>query len=307
MVFDFNMLAEKNVYCAKWKDFCPSQYIHTPVHISPRTPQERFPLHNHDFDELIYVYKGFGINFFKNQFKLILPGHVFFYQAKHYHAYPLSCDLHLLNILINKENFSDDAPDFQRLSKKLEYYQQQLFPIPLNYHDFLQLRMLTEKITAEALQNDDYSHLMISSIFNELAIIVLRSLRQENIVISAMQKTGFGFFKLLQADVLTNVTSYDQLRKILSKHQIHERKFKAFFRQITGLTPKDLILYNRILTFANLFLKDPQQKIEKLCYDSGFNDYRSFARNIKGVFNLSPKAFSDQLSKLHRLYNYHLS
>ncbi|MFV0431088.1 MAG: AraC family transcriptional regulator [Alphaproteobacteria bacterium] len=298
MGFDFKMLSVRNSYCAKWKDFCPAQYIHTPVHITSRTPQEQFPLHNHDFDELIYVYKGFGVNFFRNQFKLILPGHVFFYQAQHYHAYPLSCDLHLLNMLINKENLSDDYPYFQKLSSQLNLYQKHYFPIPLSYHDFLQLRSLSEKIKSEAIEDDEYSHLMIASIFKELIIIVLRSLEGRRQNIAASNRSGYGFFKLLQKDTLTNIYNHEDFHQILTHHQVHERKFKSYLLKMTGLTPNHLIQYNRMLHFANLFLEDTSYNIEELCYEAGYKDYRSFSRNVSIIFGQSPRRVCHHLTHL---------
>ncbi len=303
MNFDYKTLEPQHIYCAKWKDFCDAQYMHAPIHIAPRTPQEQFPLHNHDFDELIYVYKGYGINFFKNKFKLILPGHVFFYQPRHYHAYPLSQNLHLLNILINKNNFSDDFPYFQKLSEELNSYQKKLFPIPLTYHDFLKLRSLAEKIKDENIQDDSYSQLMVSSIFHELMIIVLRSLKQQNKEISAAHKTGFGFFKLLKSDILTQVMSCQALREILAKNHINERKFNNFLTQITGLTPKALMNCNRFIMFSNLYLEGKNHNLTELSYMSGYGDYRSFSRHISSYLGLSPKAYCQILDPLKNLKN----
>ncbi len=301
MSFDFNMLNIQNIICAKWKDFCAPNYFDTPIYIAHRTPQEQFPLHNHDFDELIYIYKGFGVNYFKNTLKLILPGHVFFYQANHSHAYPYTQNLHLLNLLINKANFSDVYPYFQNLSEELNKYQQNLFPIPLSYNDFSNIRSFVEKIKTETIHHDEYSYLMISSIFKELVILVIRSLHTQKNNIASAKKTGSGYFKLLVNNHLTNILGYDEFRDILLQNNIHERNFKTYLAKITGLTPNRLIQYNRAIKFANLFIKDPKQNIEDLCYRAGYKDYRSFSRNIFKLYGLSPR---DTCTYLRMLNNF---
>lgn len=298
------MLDTHNINQLKWKDFCPPNDYETPIYIAPRTPQEQFPLHNHDFDELIYVYKGFGINFFKNQFKLILPGHVFFYQANHSHAYPCSENLYLLNLLINKANFSEVYHYFQELSNQLNNYQQQLFPIPLSYHDFLQLRSLVDKIKNEVIHHDQYSYMMISSIFKELVILVMRSLQEGRTHNTPQQKTGHGYFKLLVNSHLTHIFTYEAFKHILSENKVNERKFKTYLLQITGLTPYKLIQYNRVILFANLYIENPQQNIEDLCYKVGYQDYRSFSRNISGIFGASPRNVCNYLKQLSAVSYY---
>ncbi|SCY15404.1 AraC family ligand binding domain-containing protein [Basfia succiniciproducens] len=75
-----------------------------PIILEPRAPQEIFPEHTHDFDELVIVKHGSGWHILNGYPHDLYPGVVLYIQAQDHHSYENLQDLCLTNILIQSNN-----------------------------------------------------------------------------------------------------------------------------------------------------------------------------------------------------------
>ena len=81
-----------------------------------RNPQIPFPLHTHDFSELVIVLSGTGIHFTYGDEYRIAPGDVFYIESGFAHGYKETQKLHLYNILFDPSLgylITDEGGSFQ--------------------------------------------------------------------------------------------------------------------------------------------------------------------------------------------------
>ena len=69
------------------------------VAVEPRTPQARFPLHDHDFNEIAIVVSGNGWHVLNEEPRLITCGEILYIRAEDRHAFEQVNDLVLTNVL----------------------------------------------------------------------------------------------------------------------------------------------------------------------------------------------------------------
>lgn len=76
------------------------------VTVAERSPQSAFPLHHHDFDELVIVWRGNGLHLWNDVPYRITCGDLFYVSARDRHSYESVHDLELDNILYIRERLT---------------------------------------------------------------------------------------------------------------------------------------------------------------------------------------------------------
>lgn len=82
-----------------------------PVTVVRRAPQPAYPLHAHEFSELVIVYKGCGTHFSDHYEQLLQAGDVFVIHGKMKHGYRDSSNLELVNIIFDPESIGTPLGD----------------------------------------------------------------------------------------------------------------------------------------------------------------------------------------------------
>ncbi len=76
------------------------------VRVAERHPQPDFPLHHHDFDELVIVWRGNGLHLWNDVPYRITRGDLFYVTASDRHSYESVNDLELDNILFIRDKLT---------------------------------------------------------------------------------------------------------------------------------------------------------------------------------------------------------
>lgn len=84
------------------------------VMVAERHPQPVFPLHHHDFDELVIVWRGNGLHLWNDVPYRITRGDMFYVSANDRHSYESVNGLELDNILYIRNRLTLSA-DWQML------------------------------------------------------------------------------------------------------------------------------------------------------------------------------------------------
>src|ERR1041384_1784888 len=140
------------------------------VPVEPRAPQDRLPLHDHEFGEVVIVRSGNGWRVWKDEPQFITSGEVFYLRPQDRHAFEQVSDLHLTNLLYRpSERFL--GPDrIQHLLENPEgHHRWQLTDGALR-----KLEPLIAQLTREGRSDDPHSDLLAESLFIQLAVALCR-------------------------------------------------------------------------------------------------------------------------------------
>ena len=129
-----------------------------PIKLIRRSPQIPYPLHNHDFSELVIVLSGTGVHFTKDHEYRINSGDVFVIQGTVSHGYKNVEDLFLVNLLFRMDQlplpFMDISyiPGYQALFHLEPRYRQLhnfASRLKLKTDDFIRVSSLIDRIELE--------------------------------------------------------------------------------------------------------------------------------------------------------------
>ncbi|NPE58459.1 AraC family transcriptional regulator, partial [Dickeya dadantii] len=142
------------------------------VTVAERSPQPAFPLHHHDFDELVIVWRGNGLHLWNDVPYRITCGDLFYVSARDRHSYESVHDLELDNILYIRDRLTLPT-DWQNLLPGGEVPQQQRY-WRLATHSMDSLRDKVENLTQECMKSDPLSLQLSEVLLLQIALLALR-------------------------------------------------------------------------------------------------------------------------------------
>ena len=278
-----------------------SCYFHNlwlPIQISRRDPQSHFPLHNHDFDEIAYIIKGHGITFTGERFQLLLPGNITYLRAEDTHAYPMVDSLRLLNIFFLHDRLIENFPKLKSLIQDFHALQSANSQLFTDYTAYARLKSLADLLNVETFCSDDYSEYTAMAHLVEFFVLVLRQYqRQEDFTLTDPEQLARNkILKIFADPALTQAKCRKDLEGVVRCHALSWRSFERILPEMSGLTPHELSICNRFITFLNCLLSQPEQTLEDACIAAGFSDYRSMSRNCRQFLKLSPKQVQNKIA-----------
>jgi|GEM_PF-3979519 len=275
------------------------RYFHNlwlPVQISRRSPQPLYPLHNHDFDEIAYILKGYGVNFTGSGFQLLLPGNVIYMEAKDIHAYPLVQNLNLVNIFFDHQRVTTHFQKLRILLEEFQSSQKTNSRFFIDYPGFSQLSALANQLDTETFYSDEYSEFSTMAHLVQFLVLVLRQSHRESGAAEhhTEHRNHEKIFSLFADPDFPALFSREDLRGKTEQHGLAWRSFERILQQLTGLSPHELATYNRLIRLLNIIIEDPEITLEEAGYRAGFQDYRSLSRNCRTAFKCSPKELREK-------------
>ena len=123
----------------------------------------------------------------------------------------------------------------------------------------------------------------------------LKKLSTERIIIQKLNSSDLANIIGIQMFLIEHIEeNFPSIAIMSQKANMSESKFKNLFRKITGLTPNNFFMTNKLLRAKEL-LEKKQLSISQVSDQLSFTNNSYFASKFKEQFGISPKIFIKQL------------
>ncbi len=261
-----------------------------------RDPELDYPLHHHDFYELVYVINGRGTHFTEEEQQPLRRGDVFCIVPGFFHGYKNCENLAIYNILIRTAFIENSTFDV----KKMKGFKELFLP-PRNtfgrLHLFSPQRHNAEKMI-ETLKTETENHSSTygtetKSISTFLSFLVDLCRVKENPSLEngknmqAIQKV----LDYIEQTLDRTVT----IEELLQAANMSESGLDRYFKASTGLSPVQYQIQQRINKACNMIIEG-KFNIEQIAEKTGFSDPNYFSRAFKKTMHITPSQYKKQWS-----------
>ena len=275
------------------KDFFNKDEI--PIRILKRDPQPVYPIHTHDFSELVIVLNGHGTHFtMKNNFK-VGAGDLFVINGGLAHGYRDLDNLILINVLFDLKRIGMSPMDISRspgfhtlfsIDPVLRGdipFASRLRLVPSQLDEVLKLIRAIEREMEE--QNEGYRY-MTAAFFMQLITLLSRYCSENR------EDNDRDFYRLGEAIsfIEHNLHRNISIGELLEICPMSESSLQRAFKKITGTSPIDFHLKKRI-DLACTLLKESDKPVTMIAYDTGFSDSNYFSRQFRKIRGESPREY----------------
>ncbi|NQT59803.1 MAG: helix-turn-helix domain-containing protein [Bacteroidetes bacterium] len=262
-----------------------------------RNPQVPFPLHSHDFTELVIILSGSGIHFTEGAEYRVMPGDVFVIESGFSHGFKNLDNLRLYNIIFAPQILKQVFIDIQQMPgyhavftvepkfRDIHEFESrlQLSRDQLQYCEQLISRLNTELVYTDSANGN---RALALAYFIELVVYLSRIYTQVHVDGSRGVMRMAELFAFLQTHLDRSIT-IDEIsaRSNMSPSTLH----RAFHRTVQ-CSPIEYHLQLRIDHALNL-LKHSRLSISQVSEASGFSDSNYFSRQFRKRVGMSPREY----------------
>ncbi len=271
-----------------------------------RDPQIPYPLHTHDFSELVIVLGGYGTHFTYDDQYQVYPGDVFYIEPGFAHGYKDTKKLHLYNILFDpsilEQSFVDirNMPGYHSIFHiEPKYRESHRFEtrLRLTSDQIVAVAQLVDKIKEELEQSshEQGNRAMALAYFIELMVSLSRYYG------SREDREDAGDHEIHR---LARVLSYmEQNRgKQISLQELADHAYMSYstlnraFHQAVGCSPLEYHQKLRIKDACRRLETSPLP-ITEIAYQCGFGDSNYFSRQFKKLLGMTPRSYRKSRSR----------
>jgi AraC-like DNA-binding protein len=255
------------------------------VVVEPRSPQVRFPLHEHDFYEIVIVSSGNGWHVLNDEPHFISCGEVLFLRAEDHHAFEEVDQLHLTNILYRPNGallhpdrirpYLQPTPADEDASER-RYWQ-------LSDGALQGLEPLLTALARESLKPDAASAVMAECLFAQLVVTLWR----DRFATDASHLPASARLDQVLRYLRHNCTQPIDLDEVADRFGYSPRNLRRVFSVATATTPHSYLVKLR-LAQAMRALRTTDDSVTGIALASGFNDSNYFAYCFKKQMGMSP-------------------
>lgn len=265
-----------------------------PLAVAPRDPQPIFPLHVHDFSELVIVLGGTGIHFTEEEEYQLVAGDVFLVSGRLAHGYRSSSALVLTNIIFRPGELGIPSEDLNQVpgyhalfTIEPSYRRKDRFGsrLRLESRDLARAAALVEQIELELNEARPGYRFMARGLFHQLVGFLSRSYSERQPgagdryrlgkVISYMERHRDRSVSIAELTAVAGESESTLLRD---------------FRFVTGLSPVAYHMRLRIGRCCRL-LRTTDLPVTSIALDAGFSDSNYFSRQFRKVMGVSPTSY----------------
>ncbi len=269
-----------------------------PIAVERREPQPAFPLHSHEFSELVIVTAGVGWHVTGDEAWPLSAGDAFVIGGERPHSYERMERLGLINVLFRREALRLDPIDLAALPGYHVLFT--LEPTWRRRHQFnsrlqLSARELAvaldrvDELDAELKRRDPGFGFMATAAFMRLVGYLARcSGRAQHPDSRALLRIGQAM-----SYIETHLAEPIHLDTLAQIAQMSKRSFIRTFRAALGESPISYLIKLRINRAAYL-LRRNDESITDIAFNAGFSDSNYFSRQFKAAFGVSPRAYRRQ-------------
>lgn len=256
------------------------------VIVEQRQPQTPFPLHDHDFCEIMIVLSGNGWHVMNDEPHFITCGEIFYVRADDHHAYEQVDDLYLTNILFRPDRAAGRC-DFREIMRRFaESDDGTRYHWQVTEGALAQIKPLITALDNEARRCDPLSDMMSEALFNQLAVLLSRSQFANNAQgLPNTSRLGHVLNYLRH-----NCTDDIDLEAVAHRFGYSSRSFSRMFREATATTPHNYLVKLR-LGKAMRALLTTDDSITNIAFACGFNDSNYFSYSFSRMIGMAPSEY----------------
>ena len=255
------------------------------VGVERRTPQDRFPLHNHDFNEIVVVISGNGWHVLNEEPRLITCGEVFYIQAEDRHAFEEVNDLYLTNVLYRPDLLCRSAAQRELVDLGGDTVGQRR-NWQLTEDVVKQLMPLLDRLFLECRSGEPLAPVMAESLFLQLAVTLHRNrFAADGELLPSGSLLGHVLTYLRCR--CTEQIDFDEVARRFG-YSLHN--FSRMFRDATATTPHNYLVRLR-LGKAMRALRTTEDSVTDIAFASGFNDSNYFSYSFRKLTGLAPSEY----------------
>ena len=266
-----------------------------PIRFIRRNPQVSYPLHTHDFSELVIILGGRGTHITRYSRFELFAGDVFVINGETTHGYENPDNLHLVNILYRPELLTKNAADLTTLpgyhvlfNLEPKFREDHKFnsKLHLSPGQITGITPLIQEIENELESNNPGRLFMASARFYSLLGRLCRMYSSDD-ASHGRQLLRIGkALGLLENSVQRHVS----LEELTDLTAMSVSTLNRTFKEATGYSPIEYHLRIRIKKACEI-LCSSNFSITETAYRTGFDDSNYFSRQFKKIIGVSPLEF----------------
>lgn len=254
-----------------------------------------FPVHTHDFNELVIIFGGTGLHLTKAGMQPLVAGDVMVIKSGVSHGFDQCRGLKLCNIMFDPHELLPDRGDVLGLAGyyalfvvEPSYLEAQSFRshLHLSMVELPEVGAMTGAILDEFGRRRPAYESMIRGYFMQLVVYLAR--RYGEIV----DQVPSSVLQLTRVVMLLENTSQERLRlnELAEAAHVSKTQLLRLFKATFQLSPIQYMLRLRIARACHL-LKQDGCTVSRAAFESGFNDSNYFSRQFRQVMGMSPTEY----------------
>lgn len=278
---------------AKTLCLCTHDYFFSPLNtvtVEKRKNQNSFPLHNHEFYELVIVSAGNGIHSWNGENQTITCGDVLYINHDDIHGYQSVNNLKLDNILYQRDKLSISTIMEHYLPIKLAQQQDRFWRIHPSY--LKQISHLIDLIQIESQKNNSSSIHLSEALLLQLVILLHRFRYQPN----SDTPAPIHQLDLLFTVLHNSIARPFNLEQFCAQHQIASRSLRRTFKSQTNMTISEYLQQLKVGKAMNL-LRNSNYSISIIAHECGFDDSNYFSVFFRKIVKQTPSEYRAKFSK----------
>jgi AraC-like DNA-binding protein len=261
-----------------------------------REPQIPYPLHTHEFSELVIITRGQGYHYFEGGEEYpVMTGDVFTLQGNRAHGYHRLTGLCLINIMYNPLLLKEKLQDLNNLSGYHALFH--LEPAYRKQHNFSsrlhlkpiylsQIISLAEKMEREQQEKNGAYRFITAAYFMELTGYLCRAY-SNNINGDTRELMAIGRALAYLEERENQSVRLDELSSVSG---MTVSTLTRHFNRALGMPPIEYHLRLRIKSACNL-LRNTDYPVTEVAFRAGFEDSNYFTRQFKKIMNCTPRSY----------------
>ena len=267
-----------------------------PLRLIRRDPEGEYPMHRHEFSELVVIFGGTGTHLAFGERHKLSAGDVFLIgEPGPPHGFADTHDLALYNVLFERRKLAGamQSQVFPVLAElgALELSPGGGVPLHLEPDELREVLTILRGMEHEQGQARSFSEIALASRFILLAVELARLKRRRpgNRNATANVLGGERLTELLMLMAEHPEREFSR-REMAEKLCVSESTLQRIFRARTGFSPHDHLMQLRLKKAATLLLES-ELTVGEVAAETGFADSNYFCRRFRRYADASPLEF----------------
>jgi len=267
-----------------------------PLRLIRRDPEGEYPMHRHEFSELVVVFGGGGTHLAFGERHRLSPGDVFLIgEPGPPHGFADTRGLALYNVLFERKKLADamQSQGFPVLAElgELELVPGGGIPLHLASGELREVMAILRGMEHEQGQERSFSELALTARFTLLAVELARFRRRRS---GGKRAFGMPHGGERLSELLMQMAEHPERdfsrRYLAEKLCVSESTLQRIFRARTGFSPHDYLMNLRLKKAATLLLES-ELTVAEVAAETGFSDSNYFCRRFRHYAEASPLEF----------------